>query len=197
MFTGIVEEIGTLSKIENISSGEKLITIKCKKILKPKLKLGDSISINGTCLTVTKFGKTFFSILTSLETLSKTNLGKRKVGDLINLERAMKANGRFGGHIVSGHIDSIGEIISLKKSGKSTEYWFKIKSKFKKYLIDKGSICIDGISLTVNEVKNNTFSVNINPHTDSETNSKAWKRNQKVNLEFDQVAKYLEKLVKS
>ena len=197
MFTGIVEEIGILSKIENISSGEKLITINCKKILKPKLKLGDSISINGTCLTVTKFGKTFFSILTSHETLSKTNLGKRKVGDLINLERAMKANGRFGGHIVSGHIDSIGEIISLKKSGKSTEYWFKIKSKFKKYLIDKGSICIDGISLTVNQVKNNTFSVNIIPHTDSETNSKVWKRNQKVNLEFDQVAKYLEKLVKS
>ncbi|MDA9747993.1 MAG: riboflavin synthase [Thermodesulfobacteriota bacterium] len=197
MFTGIVEEIGILSKIENINSGEKLITIKCKKILKPKLKLGDSISINGTCLTVTKFGKTFFSILTSLETLSKTNLGKRKVGDLINLERAMIANGRFGGHIVSGHIDSIGEIISLKKSGKSTEYWFKIKSKFKKYLIDKGSICIDGISLTVNQVKNNTFSVNIIPHTDSETNSKTWKRNQKVNLEFDQVAKYLEKLVKS
>ena len=197
MFTGIVEEIGILSKIENINSGEKLITIKCKKILKPKLKLGDSISINGTCLTVTKFGKTFFSILTSLETLSKTNLGKRKVGDLINLERAMKANCRFGGHIVSGHIDSIGEIISLKKSGKSTEYWFKIKSKFKKYLIDKGSICIDGISLTVNQVKNNTFSVNIIPHTDSETNSKTWKRNQKVNLEFDQVAKYLEKLVKS
>ena len=97
MFTGIVEEIGILSKIENINSGEKLITIKCKKILKPKLKLGDSISINGTCLTVTKFGKTFFSILTSLETLSKTNLGKRKVGDLINLERAMIANGRFGG----------------------------------------------------------------------------------------------------
>ena len=189
MFTGIVEEIGILSKIENINSGEKLITIKCKKILKPKLKLGDSISINGTCLTVTKFGKTFFSILTSLETLSKTNLGKRKVGDLINLERAMIANGRFGGHIVSGHIDSIGEIISLKKSGKSTEYWFKIKSKFKKYLIDKGSICIDGISLTVNQVKNNTFSVNIIPHTDSETNSKTWKRNQKVNLEFDQVAK--------
>ncbi len=197
MFTGIVEEIGILSKIENINSGEKLITIKCKKILKPKLKLGDSISINGTCLTVTKFGKTFFSILTSLETLSKTNLGKKKVGDLINLERAMIANGRFGGHIVSGHIDSIGEIISLKKSGKSTEYWFKIKSKFKKYLIDKGSICIDGISLTVNQVKNNTFSVNIIPHTDSETNSKTWKRNQKVNLEFDQVAKYLEKLVKS
>ena len=197
MFTGIVEEIGILSKIENINSGEKLITIKCKKILKPKLKLGDSISINGTCLTVTKFGKTFFSILTSLETLSKTNLGKRKVGDLINLERAMIANGRFGGHIVSGHSDSIGEIISLKKSGKSTEYWFKIKSKFKKYLIDKGSICIDGISLTVNQVKNNTFSVNIIPHTDSETNSKTWKRNQKVNLEFDQVAKYLEKLVKS
>ena len=133
MFTGIVEEIGILSKIENISSGEKLITIKCKKILKPKLKLGDSISINGTCLTVTKFGKTFFSILTSLETLSKTNLGKRKVGDLINLERAMKANGRFGGHIVSGHIDSIGEIISLKKSGKSTEYWFKIKSNCLKF----------------------------------------------------------------
>tara|TARA_A100001388_G_scaffold277655_1_gene270278 strand:+ start:15496 stop:16089 length:594 start_codon:yes stop_codon:yes gene_type:complete len=197
LFTGIVEEIGILSKIENINSGEKLITIKCKKILKPKLKLGDSISINGTCLTVTKFGKTFFSILTSLETLSKTNLGKKKVGDLINLERAMIANGRFGGHIVSGHIDSIGEIISLKKSGKSTEYWFKIKSKFKKYLIDKGSICIDGISLTVNQVKNNTFSVNIIPHTDSETNSKTWKRNQKVNLEFDQVAKYLEKLVKS
>ena len=197
MFTGIVEEVGFLSKIQKINSGERLITIKCKKILSPKLKLGDSIAINGTCLTVTKIGKTFFSTLTSLETLSKTNLGDRKVGDIINLERAMKASDRFGGHIVSGHIDSIGEILSLKKSGKSTEYWFKIRSKYRKYLIEKGSICIDGISLTVNQVKNNSFSVNIIPHTDSETNSRVWRKNKKVNLEFDQVAKYIEKLVKS
>ena len=91
----------------------------------------------------------------------------------------MKASDRFGGHIVSGHIDSIGEILSLKKSGKSTEYWFKIRSKYRKYLIEKGSICIDGISLTVNQVKNNSFSVNIIPHTDSETNSRVWRKKQK------------------
>ena len=91
----------------------------------------------------------------------------------------MKASDRFGGHIVSGHIDSIGEILSLKKSGKSTEYWFKIRSKYRKYLIEKGSICIDGISLTVNQVKNNSFSVNIIPHTDSETNSRVWRKNKK------------------
>tara|TARA_B100000676_G_scaffold80861_1_gene80851 strand:- start:3063 stop:3656 length:594 start_codon:yes stop_codon:yes gene_type:complete len=195
LFTGIVEETGILHKITNINSGEKEFTIKCKNILVPKIKLGDSISVDGACLTVTDFNKSSFKTLSSLETLSKTSLGLKNVGSKLNLERALKANSRFGGHIVSGHVDSVAKIILLKKSGESNEYWFEINKRFANYIIEKGSICIDGISLTINQVKKNQFSVNIIPHTNNVTNSNLWKKNQKVNIEFDQVAKYIEKMM--
>ena len=139
--------------------------------------------------------KTLFQTLASQETLTKTNLKNKNIKSLVNLERAMKANSRFGGHIVSGHIDSTAVIKKIEKKGKSTEFWFSVNKRFKKYIIEKGSISIDGISLTINVIKQNLFSVNIIPHTFSQTNCSDWKKNGLVNIEFDIVAKHIERLM--
>ena len=196
MFTGIVEDVGKIEKKILQKTGEYLIRIKCNMLNTKNFKLGESIAVNGVCLTVTKSGKTYFETLASLETLSKTNLGNKSVNDHVNLERAMKANGRFGGHIVSGHVDTLGKVTNVKKAGKSVEYWFRINKKLTKYIIEKGSITIDGISLTINRVRVNTFSVNIIPHTSQNTISNSWLNKSEVNLEFDMIAKYVEKMVK-
>lgn len=196
MFTGIVEDVGKIEKKILQKTGEYLIRIKCNMLNTKNFKLGESIAVNGVCLTVTKSGKTYFETLASLETLSKTNLGNKSVNDYVNLERAMKANGRFGGHIVSGHVDTLGKVTNVKKAGKSVEYWFRINKKLTKYIIEKGSITIDGISLTINRVRVNTFSVNIIPHTSQNTISNSWLNKSEVNLEFDMIAKYIEKMVK-
>ena len=196
MFTGIVEDVGKIEKKILQKTGEYLIRIKCNMLNTKNFKLGESIAVNGVCLTVTKSGKTYFETLASLETLSKTNLGNKSVNDHVNLERAMKANGRFGGHIVSGHVDTLGKVTNVKKAGKSVEYWIRINKKLTKYIIEKGSITIDGISLTINIVRVNTFSVNIIPHTSQNTISNSWLNKSEVNLEFDMIAKYIEKMVK-
>jgi|TARA_B100001769_G_scaffold1204_1_gene887 riboflavin synthase len=196
LFTGIVEDVGKIEKKILQKTGEYLIRIKCNMLNTKNFKLGESIAVNGVCLTVTKSGKTYFETLASLETLSKTNLGNKSVNDHVNLERAMKANGRFGGHIVSGHVDTLGKVTNVKKAGKSVEYWFRINKKLTKYIIEKGSITIDGISLTINIVRVNTFSVNIIPHTSQNTISNSWLNKSEVNLEFDMIAKYIEKMVK-
>jgi len=163
LFTGIVEEVGLLTKISERDSGEKILTIGCSIISKPKFNLGESISVNGTCLTVISSGKTFFRTLASKETLGKTNIGLKKEGGLLNLERAMKASSRFGGHIVSGHVDNVGQITDIIEDGESIKYWIKFGKKYTKYVIEKGSIAIDGISLTVNDVVKNKLSVKYNP----------------------------------
>ena len=196
LFTGIVEDVGKIEKKILQKTGEYLIRIKCNMLNTKNFKLGESIAVNGVCLTVTKSGKTYFETLASLETLSKTNLGNKSVNDHVNLERAMKANGRFGGHIVSGHVDTLGKVTNVKKAGKSVEYWLRINKKLTKYIIEKGSITIDGISLTINRVRVNTFSVNIIPHTSQNTISNSWLNKSEVNLEFDMIAKYIEKMVK-
>ena len=196
MFTGIVEDVGKIEKKILQKTGEYLIRIKSNMLNPKNFKLGESIAVNGVCLTVTKSGKTYFETLASLETLSKTNLGNKSVNDYVNLERAMKANGRFGGHIVSGHVDTLGKVTNVKKAGKSVEYWFRINKKLTKYIIEKGAITIDGISLTINRVRVNTFSVNIIPHTSQNTISNSWLNKSEVNLEFDMIAKYIEKMVK-
>ena len=196
LFTGIVEDVGKIEKKILQKTGEYLIRIKCNMLNTKNFKLGESIAVNGVCLTVTKSGKTYFETLASLETLSKTNLGNKSVNDHVNLERAMKANGRFGGHIVSGHVDTLGKVTNVKKAGKSVEYWFRINKKLTKYIIEKGSITIDGISLPINRVRVNTFSVNIIPHTSENTISNSWLNKSEVNLEFDMIAKYIEKMVK-
>lgn len=192
MFTGIIEEIG---KIKAVRTGSEtcILTVSAEKVLSD-IHIGDSIAVNGTCLTVCKFDKTSFSADVMPETMRRTNLGALKSGSPVNLERAMPMNGRFGGHIVSGHIDGTGSIQAFKKEKNAV--WVKISAKpeLLRYIIEKGSIAIDGISLTVAEVSNQDFSVSIIPHTGEETILLKKKSGDMVNLECDVIAKYVEKL---
>lgn len=189
MFTGIVEEVGSV-----VNPGNKL-KIKCKKILSD-IKLGDSIAVNGICLTVTEFNSDSITVDVMNETLNKTYLGSMKKNDLVNLERAMLANGRFGGHIVSGHIDGTGIIKEIKKDGISIWYTIIAEDRILNYIVEKGSIAIDGISLTVAYIDENVFKVSVIPHTQKNTILLSKNIGDKVNLENDIVGKYIEKLYK-
>lgn len=193
MFTGIVEEVGTIITIKKGTKSAELIT-RTKNILLD-LKIGDSVATNGVCLTVTKISNDTFSADIMNESLKRSNLGDLNQGSFVNLERAMVANGRFGGHIVSGHIDGIGKIISITKD--DIAFWYKISasSEIMRYIIEKGSITIDGISLTVAKVERDSFSVSIIPHTCSQTILKDKKIGSSVNLENDIVGKYIEKFI--
>ena len=189
MFTGIIEEIGSI-----INPGNKL-KIKCKKILSD-VSLGDSIAVNGVCLTVTEFNTDSITVDVMNETLNKTYLGSMKKGDLVNLERAMSANGRFGGHIVSGHIDGTEIIREIKKDGISIWYSISADNKILNYIVEKGSIAIDGISLTVAYIDEEVFKVSVIPHTQENTTLLSKNIGDKVNLENDIIGKYIEKLYK-
>ena len=189
MFTGIIEELGV---IQNITSNK--IEIKCAKVLED-VKLGDSIAVNGVCLTVVKILANGFMADISFETLKVTTIGKLSVGDTVNLERAMKADGRFGGHIVSGHIDGIGKISALEKNNEFYSVNIQLDSELTKYTIKKGSITVNGISLTVADICNNEISLAIIPHTYENTNLKVLKVADFVNIEVDMVAKYVEKFL--
>ncbi len=193
MFTGIVVETGVVKKL---SKGPKSasITIGGKKIFED-LKLGDSIATNGVCLTVSSFTSDSFTADVMNETLSRSNLGSLKVGSSVNLEPAMQMNGRFGGHIVSGHIDGVGKIVNIKKDDIAVWYTIDTSSEIMKYIIEKGSITIDGISLTVAKLRNSQFSVSIIPHTAKETILGQKSVGDTVNLENDIVGKYIEKFV--
>ena len=195
MFTGLVEDIG---KVERIEEGEKenRYTIQFNKIQSEELTIGESISVNGVCLTIVELSGNLFTFDASHETLAKTNLSKLLPGVRVNLERALKADGRFGGHIVTGHIDGVGEVTDIKNVGKSIEYSFSVGNNLEKYIISKGSIAIDGISLTVNDVNKNIFSVNIIPHTQVETVIGDLKITSMVNIECDIIGKYVEKLTR-
>ena len=194
MFTGIIEEIGI---IQEIIKGEKssVISIKASKILEETI-LGDSICVNGVCLTVTKMTKDTFEADVMAETLRKSNIGKLSIGSKVNLERALKLEGRFGGHIVSGHIDGVGEIISLIKEDNATWVTVKTSKDILKYIVMKGSIAIDGISLTVAYIDNEVFKVSIIPHTGGETTLLHKKNGETVNLECDVIGKYIEKFMR-
>ncbi|SFC74424.1 riboflavin synthase [Clostridium uliginosum] len=193
MFTGIVEEVGFLEKL-TLGGGFGLIEVNADKVLEGT-KIGDSIASNGVCLTVLEIKSSSFKANIMGETLNKSTLGNLKLGDKINLERAMKLEDRFGGHIVSGHIDGIGKIISINKEVDGT--WFTISSSkdVLKYIIYKGSISIDGISLTVAYVDEEVFKVSVIPHTLENTSLIDKKVNSFVNLECDLVGKYIEKLI--
>ncbi len=192
MFTGIIEEMG---KIKQFQTGADIciLTITAEKILSD-LHIGDSIAVNGTCLTVCRFDQHAFSADVMPETLRRTNLGKLRPGDAVNLERAMAAGGRFGGHIVSGHIDGTGKIKLLKKENNAVWVQIDAKPEILKYIVEKGSIAIDGISLTVAKISDLDFSVSIIPHTGEETTLLHKKPGDIVNLECDVIAKYVEKL---
>ncbi|MGN0301884.1 MAG: riboflavin synthase [Anaerotardibacter sp.] len=193
MFTGIIEEVG---KVASIRKGAQscVLTINAHTVLED-VHLGDSIATNGVCLTVTDFSSSSFSADVMHETLDRSSLGKLKPGSPVNLERAMAAGGRFGGHIVSGHIDGVGTISSLKEDDNAVWYTIKAPQKILKYIIEKGSITIDGISLTVARVTDTDFSVSIIPHTRAQTNLAQKRSGDVVNLENDLVGKYVEKLL--
>lgn len=193
MFTGIIEEIGTIKSINSNGISSQLC-ISANKILEDT-KIGDSIAVNGVCLTVTSIKSNLFTADVMAETLRRSNLGSLIPQSKVNLERAMPANGRFGGHIVSGHIDGTGTIVETEPEGNAV--WIKIKcsDNLLKYIIHKGSITIDGISLTVAKVTDSDFSVSIIPHTAANTTLLQKKSGDVVNLENDVVGKYIEKLL--
>ncbi|WPL38685.1 riboflavin synthase [Malacoplasma iowae] len=193
MFTGIIEEVGKIKKITKTSSGI-LLTISANKVLQD-CKIGDSIAVNGICLTVTKFDSNSFSVDVMNETVKKTSLSKLSQNTCLNLERAMLINSRFGGHIVSGHIDGIGTICEIKKDGIASIFKINTSKEITKYIINKGSITIDGISLTVVGVNDVSFTVSIIPHTMFVSNLGHKKVGDIVNLENDCIAKYVEKML--
>ena len=192
MFTGIIEEIGTVRRIEHGATGARL-TIQAKTVLEDT-RIGDSIATNGVCLTVVSMTGDSFSADVMAESLRRSSLGSLQGGSPVNLERAMAANGRFGGHIVSGHIDGTGTIASQKREDNAV--WVKIKTPapLLRYIVEKGSIAIDGVSLTVAAVTDTDFSVSIIPHTGAQTILLGKKPGDPVNLECDVIGKYVEKL---
>lgn len=192
MFTGIVEEIGIIEKISISDWGS--IKIKAKKVLE-ELHIGDSIAVNGVCLTVINFSKESFTADVMAETVHKSNLISLQYKSYVNLERAMKADGRFGGHIVTGHIDAIGTIKEIKQDGNAKRIFIQAEKETLKHIVSKGSIAIDGISLTVVSVSDNFFEVSVIPHTREQTTLLTKQKGAIVNLETDILAKYIEKLL--
>lgn len=193
MFTGIVEEIGSLKEI-SIGSGLGNIEIECNKVLE-ETKIGDSIAVNGVCLTVNKINSNSFVADIMGETLDRTNLGRLKDGNKVNLERALKVSDRLGGHIVSGHVDGKGQVLSIDKKNDGTWFTISADKEILKYIILKGSITIDGISLTVAYVDNEIFKVSIIPHTLKNTILAQKIQGSYVNLENDIMGKYIEKFM--
>ena len=193
MFTGIVEETGTL---RSLSRGQKscVIRIQCSTVLEDT-KIGDSIAVNGICLTVTDMDSGGFAADVMNETLSRSSLGQTRPGDTVNLERAMAANGRFGGHIVSGHIDGTGVIRDIRSDDNAVWYTLEAPPEILRYVVEKGSIAIDGISLTVARVDDRSFQASVIPHTRAVTALSSRRVGSPVNLENDIVGKYVEKLM--
>lgn len=194
MFTGIVEAVGTLTAIT--PKGEDItISVNAGKLDMSDVKLGDSIATNGVCLTVVAFDSHSYSADLSLETLKKSGFADYKVGDKVNLEKAMLPTTRFGGHIVSGHVDGVGEIVERNQVGRAIEFWVAMPVELSKYVAEKGSMTVDGISLTVNDLRKNAFKLTIVPHTTQETTIDHFQVGRKVNLEVDVLARYLERLL--
>lgn len=189
MFTGIIEETGTI-----LSAGNGKICIAAQKVL-DGTKIGDSIAVNGVCLTVTNMESLSFTADVMNETLSRSNLGSLKKGSQVNLERAMAADGRFGGHFVSGHIDGTGKILKVRNDGNAVWVYISAQRTILNLIIEKGSVAIDGISLTVAKVDEKEFAVSVIPHTGEETTLLSKKAGDIVNLENDVIGKYVQKLM--
>jgi riboflavin synthase len=195
MFTGLVEEKGTL--VNKIKTGDGYrLEIKAEKVLEDTV-IGSSISVNGCCLTVVEKKKDSVSMDTIEETLKKTNLGDLNIGDMVNLERPLKADARLGGHFVLGHVDTKGEVVEIKELSNSHFMRIRFPQKFKQYLIYVGSVSIDGVSMTVAELNDNVFGIGIIPHTWQETVFSTKKTGSTVNLEFDVLGKYVERIMEN
>ena len=193
MFTGLVEETGIINSTTSIGGGKRL-SIKANKIF-DDLKIDDSVSINGVCLTAVSVRGNIFEVEAVEETIRKTTIGKLGKGSKVNLERALKLSNRLGGHIVQGHIDCLGIINSIIPEQTGVLIWIKYPEQYNKYVVQMGSICINGVSLTIAEKADNLFKVSIIPHTFKVTALNYLKVGDEVNLEFDIIGKYIENLV--
>lgn len=193
MFTGIIEEMGTLQGIER-GGQSAVLHIRCSKVLEGT-RIGDSIAVNGVCLTVTTINGDGYTADVMAETLERSALGSLKRGSRVNLERAMPTDGRFGGHIVAGHVDGVGTIRNISRDETAVWYQIAAEPEVLRYIVEKGSITIDGISLTVARVSDADFSVSIIPHTQANTILADKKAGDVVNLETDIIGKYVEKLL--
>ena len=194
MFTGIIEATGKIVELTQ-KQGDLAIRIQSPNLDMKDVKLGDSIATNGVCLTVVAKHSDGFSADLSNETISLTGFAHYKKGQTVNLEKAMQPVSRLGGHLVSGHVDGIATVESISPNARATEYWLSTDNDLMKYIPYKGSVCIDGISLTVNEVEQNRFKLTIVPHTAEQTTIAEFQVGTQVNLEVDQIARYLERLI--
>jgi len=193
MFTGIIEEIGTLSSI-NYTADSCQLGISATKVL-DDCKKGDSIAVNGTCLTVIKLNTVGFVADVMAETMRRANLKSLKIGDKVNLERSLRLSDRLGGHIVAGHVDGIGRISNLRSEGIATLMSIEISSELTKYIAIKGSICVDGVSLTVTDVSDTSFQVSLIPFSKENSTLGLKSPGDKVNIEVDMISRYVEKLL--
>ncbi|MCT8088515.1 riboflavin synthase [Acinetobacter sp. C_4_1] len=193
MFTGIIESLGKVESLQNVG-GDVRLRIGTDLDMSD-VHLGDSIATNGICLTVIEWGKNWYAADVSRESLNRTTLGTWKVGQPVNVEKAMLPTTRFGGHIVSGHVDAVGEITLVREDARSIYYEVTAPAEIAKYLAEKGSVTVDGISLTINHLRGNIISLNLIPHTAERTNIGTWKTGAKVNLEVDVLARYIERLM--
>lgn len=193
MFTGLIEDLGTVRELRKGSDSARLSV--ATAIPMDELELGESIAVNGICLTVTSFGGGSFTADVSPETLSRSNLGALLPGSRVNLERALRLGDRLGGHWVSGHVDAVGTLEQAQRHGNAWRLTFRLPAEVNRYVVEKGSVAIDGISLTVNSVGDETFSVAIIPHTLALTTLKEAKVGARVNIETDILGKYVERLL--
>jgi riboflavin synthase len=194
MFTGIIEALGNISRIDRVG-GDLRLTVTCGALDISDVKLGDSIAVNGVCLTAIAFDAHSFSADVSNETISHTSLQALKPGSEVNLEKALLPTTRLGGHLVSGHVDGLGSVIDKFEDARSIRLVIAAPQELQRYIAVKGSICVDGVSLTVNAIADDRFELNIVPHTQQRTIIKHYQRGTRVNLEVDLIARYLERLV--
>lgn len=194
MFTGIIEAKGTIKALTP-NGGDVTLTVATGALDLADVQLGDSIAVNGVCLTVTSLPGDGFSADVSVETLQKTSLGQLRPGAPVNLEKALLPTTRLGGHLVSGHVDGVGKVVRMQDDARSTRIDIEAPAVLARYIAGKGSITVDGISLTVNSVNGAEFSLNIIPHTQEVTTIGSWKVGTEVNLEVDLIARYLERLL--
>jgi riboflavin synthase len=195
MFTGIIQTTGVVSGLEK-KGPEIRMKISLESTFQ-NLSRGESIAVNGVCLTVEDFGRDWFYVYASSQTMKITNLGSLKHGHKVNLERALSLGDRLGGHLVSGHVDCLGKIISIEKAGESIIYTISFPEQYSRQVIDKGSVALDGISLTVIECGSDFLIVNIIPATQKETTVSDWTKGSRVNMETDLIGKYVEKMLGS
>lgn len=193
MFTGIIESLGKVASVQNVG-GDVRLRIETDLDMSD-VHLGDSIATNGICLTVIDWGDNWYAADVSRESLNRTTLGSWKAGHPVNVEKAMLPTTRFGGHIVSGHVDAVGEITVVREDARSLYFEVAAPAEIAKYLAEKGSITVDGVSLTINHLRGNILSLNLIPHTAERTNIGTWKAGVKVNLEVDILARYIERLL--